>query len=96
VTAASGGNLGLALRQVRRFDEAMIAGQDAAAIFRQTGDRHGEDAALNNLGGSTHLASLVGGNQPPPQPVRSDRNRVPVHPVLVPSAGQVAGAQAAA
>ena len=43
-------NLGIALREVRRFDEAITAHQDAAAIFRETGDRHGEGTALTNLG----------------------------------------------
>ena len=43
-------NLGIALREVRRFEEAITAHQDAAAIFRETGDRHGEGMALNNLG----------------------------------------------
>ena len=33
-----------------RFEEAISAHQDAAAIFRETGDRHGEGQALNNLG----------------------------------------------
>ena len=33
-----------------RFEEAITAYQDAAAIFRETGDRHGEGIALNNLG----------------------------------------------
>jgi hypothetical protein len=42
-------NLGVALREVRWFDEAIAAHQDAAAIFRETGDRHGEGAALRNL-----------------------------------------------
>lgn len=42
-------NLGLALRQVRRFEEAITAHQEAAAIYRETGDRHGEGIALNNL-----------------------------------------------
>ncbi|MBN6039999.1 tetratricopeptide repeat protein [Amycolatopsis sp. 195334CR] len=42
--------LGLALRYVRRFDEAITHHQRAAAIFRETGDRHGEGQALNNLG----------------------------------------------
>jgi hypothetical protein len=31
------GNLGLALREVRRFEEAITAHQDAAAIYRATG-----------------------------------------------------------
>ena len=48
--AAALGNLGIALREMRRFEEAITAYQDAAAIFRETGDRHGEGMALNNLG----------------------------------------------
>jgi tetratricopeptide (TPR) repeat protein len=43
-------NLGVALREVRRFDEAITACQDAAVIFRETGDRRGEGMALTNLG----------------------------------------------
>ncbi|MFI0420781.1 tetratricopeptide repeat protein [Spongiactinospora sp. 9N601] len=43
-------NLGPALRQVRRFDEAIITCEQAAAIFREMGDRHGEGLALGNLG----------------------------------------------
>ena len=43
-------NLGLALREVRRFEEAISAHQDAAAIYRETGDRHREGEALDNLG----------------------------------------------
>ena len=35
---------------MRRFEEAITAHQDAAAIFRETGDRHGEGRALDNLG----------------------------------------------
>jgi tetratricopeptide (TPR) repeat protein len=35
---------------VRRFDEAITAHQTAAAIYRETGDRHREGTALNNLG----------------------------------------------
>ncbi len=35
---------------MRRFDEAITAHQDAAAIFRETGDRHSEGMALGNLG----------------------------------------------
>jgi tetratricopeptide (TPR) repeat protein len=42
--------LGLALMEVRRFEEAITAHQDAAAIFREVGDRHGEGRALGNLG----------------------------------------------
>ena len=48
--AAALTNLGIALGEVRRFEEAISAHQDAAAIFRETGDRHGEGMALNNLG----------------------------------------------
>jgi Flp pilus assembly protein TadD len=43
-------SLGFALREVRRFEEAITAHQDAAAIYRETGDRHGEGAALHSLG----------------------------------------------
>ncbi|MGY0232144.1 tetratricopeptide repeat protein [Longispora urticae] len=43
-------NLGLALQEVRRFEEAIDAHQRAAEIARELGDRHGEGAALNNLG----------------------------------------------
>jgi hypothetical protein len=41
---------GPALKEVRRFDEAITACQDAAAIFRDTGDRHGEGLALEGVG----------------------------------------------
>jgi hypothetical protein len=34
---------------VRRFEEAISAHQDAAAIYRETGDRQGEEMALSNL-----------------------------------------------
>ncbi len=34
---------------MRRFDEAITAHQDAAVIFRETGDLHSEDIAVNNL-----------------------------------------------
>jgi hypothetical protein len=34
------------LRQVRRFEEAITAHQDAAAIFQETGDRHREGIAM--------------------------------------------------
>lgn len=43
-------NLGVALRRVRRFEEAITAHQDAVAIFQETADRQGEGVALNNLG----------------------------------------------
>ena len=44
------GNLGLALRQVRRFEEAITAHQEDLALCRELGDRHGEAQALDNLG----------------------------------------------
>ena len=47
--AAALNNLGVALRHMRRFEEAVSACQDAAAIFRETGDRDWEDIALGNL-----------------------------------------------
>jgi tetratricopeptide (TPR) repeat protein len=43
-------NLGNALRQVRRFDEATTAHTAAGDIFRETRDRLGEGRAWNNLG----------------------------------------------
>jgi tetratricopeptide (TPR) repeat protein len=43
-------NLGNALAEVRRFDEAVTAHRTAAAIFRKAGDRRGEGTALANLG----------------------------------------------
>ncbi len=48
--AAALNNLGLALRQLRRFEEAIDAHRRAVEIYRETGDRHGEGQALNNLG----------------------------------------------
>jgi tetratricopeptide (TPR) repeat protein len=42
-------NLGVALREVRRFEEAISAHRDAAAIYRETGDRHCEGQPLGNL-----------------------------------------------
>ncbi|WP_075027931.1 tetratricopeptide repeat protein [Streptomyces mirabilis] len=44
------GNLGIALREVRRFEEAVDAHTQAVAAFRELGDRHSEGQALNNLG----------------------------------------------
>jgi tetratricopeptide (TPR) repeat protein len=43
-------NLGLALQEMRRFDEAVSAIREAAAIFRETGDRDGRGTALTSLG----------------------------------------------
>jgi hypothetical protein len=40
--------LGNAQRQAHWFDEAVIACQDAAAIFCQTGDEHNERIALEH------------------------------------------------
>jgi len=48
--AAALNNLGIALREVRRFEEAIGAHREAAAIHRETGDRPGQGAALHNLG----------------------------------------------
>ena len=42
-------NFGVALVEVRRFEEAITAHQDAAAIYRETGDRHRESSALEDL-----------------------------------------------
>ena len=39
----------LALRQVRRFEEAITACQDAAAIFWETADNHAKATAARNL-----------------------------------------------
>jgi tetratricopeptide (TPR) repeat protein len=38
------------LREAGRDGEAIAAHQDAAAIYRETADRHGEADALNYLG----------------------------------------------
>jgi tetratricopeptide (TPR) repeat protein len=43
-------NLGIALQRARRSQEAITAGQEAAATHRETGDRHREGMALGNLG----------------------------------------------
>ena len=43
-------NLGSALQELCRFEEAVTALREAASIFRQTGDLVGEGDALNNLG----------------------------------------------
>jgi hypothetical protein len=43
------GNLGLALGEVGRFEEAISVHRDAAAIFREAADLHREYAVLNNL-----------------------------------------------
>ncbi|MCX4884747.1 tetratricopeptide repeat protein [Streptomyces sp. NBC_00847] len=43
-------NLGLVLRQVGRFEEAIDAHTQDLVIFHELGHRHGEGTALNNLG----------------------------------------------
>jgi tetratricopeptide (TPR) repeat protein len=43
-------NLGIALRNGRRFDDAITALQDAAQIARETGDQNGQAGTLTNLG----------------------------------------------
>src|SRR5581483_11693949 len=45
------------LRQVGKLEGAITACQDAAAIFREIGDRHSEGAALNNLGSALRQVS---------------------------------------
>jgi hypothetical protein len=42
-------NLGLALVEVRRFEEAITAHQAAAASYRESGDEYREGIMLNNL-----------------------------------------------
>ncbi len=44
------GNLGLALYQVREFEEAITAHQEATVIFRETHDQQRVGGALSNLG----------------------------------------------
>lgn len=50
---------GSVLREVRRFAEAISAHRDAAAIARETGDRHRESMALNNLEEDRTASQLV-------------------------------------
>jgi tetratricopeptide (TPR) repeat protein len=47
-------NLGWALHTVRRFDEAIVAHQKAAATWRILGNSRGEGIAWHNLGMSLH------------------------------------------
>jgi hypothetical protein len=42
--------LGSALVELRQVDDAITAHQDAAAIYWETGDRHGQGRVLTNLG----------------------------------------------
>ncbi|MFI5534466.1 tetratricopeptide repeat protein, partial [Kitasatospora sp. NPDC051853] len=48
--AGTWGNLGSALGDLRRFDEALTAHQNALNIHQGLGNRHGEAGAWNNLG----------------------------------------------
>ncbi|WP_442874385.1 tetratricopeptide repeat protein [Amycolatopsis sp. NBC_00438] len=43
-------NLGLALQEVRQFEEAITAYQQAGVMFRELGDRQGEGGACTNFG----------------------------------------------
>jgi Tetratricopeptide repeat len=54
------GNLGNALREVRRFEEAITAHTQAAAIYVEVGDRHSEGTALNSLGNALRQMSRSG------------------------------------
>ncbi|MEV4052718.1 tetratricopeptide repeat protein [Amycolatopsis sp. NPDC049688] len=49
-SAAVWNNLGSALQEVRRFDDAITAYEQARDLYQELGDRHGEGAAWNNLG----------------------------------------------
>ncbi|MEV0647492.1 tetratricopeptide repeat protein [Phytomonospora sp. NPDC050363] len=53
-------NLGVALRELRRFEEAIAAHEQAAEIFRETGNRHGEGMALGNLAIALHVLRRFG------------------------------------
>lgn len=53
-------NFGNALHQVRRFDEAITAHQQAAALFTEVGDRHGEAMTLDNLDLSLEQSGRAG------------------------------------
>ena len=50
-------NLGIGLWEVRRFNEAITACQDAGAIFRDTGDRHREGGSPSRYRASPHRAT---------------------------------------
>ncbi|MFE5501318.1 tetratricopeptide repeat protein, partial [Amycolatopsis japonica] len=50
ILSDSWNNFGLALRSVRRFEEAISAHEKARDICHQVGDRYGEGRAWNNLG----------------------------------------------
>ena len=53
-------NLGVALQEARRFDEAITAHQQAAALSTELGDRHGEAAALSNLDNALKQSGQAG------------------------------------
>jgi len=40
----------VSLQDLRQWDDAITALQDAVAIYREADDRHGEASALNSLG----------------------------------------------
>ncbi|MEV0876161.1 tetratricopeptide repeat protein [Streptomyces sp. NPDC006682] len=48
--AGAWNNLGSALRDLRRFDDAVHAHETARTLYQQTGDTNGEAGAWNNLG----------------------------------------------
>ncbi|KQZ17926.1 tetratricopeptide repeat protein [Streptomyces clavifer] len=48
--ASAWNNLGTALRDLRRFDDALHAHETSRTLFQQTGDTHGQAMAWNNLG----------------------------------------------
>ncbi|MFE6189296.1 tetratricopeptide repeat protein [Streptomyces sp. NPDC056465] len=48
--AGAWNNLGTALRELRRFDEALNAHETARTLFQRTGDTHGGAKAWSNLG----------------------------------------------
>jgi hypothetical protein len=56
-------NLGIALRNVRRFEGALSSHQDAAGIFRETSDRHSEDIALRNVDADRTAQAEDGGRE---------------------------------
>jgi hypothetical protein len=58
-----GSEVGLRLTGMRRFAEAIRAHQEAIAIFQETGDRHGEDAAAKNLESDRAAQSADPGEQ---------------------------------
>ncbi|MCG8915238.1 tetratricopeptide repeat protein [Actinokineospora sp. PR83] len=49
-TAAAWDNLGLALGEARRFDEAITAHENAGDLYREVEDRYREGVVLNSLG----------------------------------------------